>query len=43
MVTITPKHLARGAYVYVQSTVDQLLNNPASRRCYYPRQYERGR
>jgi hypothetical protein len=31
MVTITPKHLARGAYVYVQSTADQLLNNPASR------------
>src|ERR1700751_1350971 len=30
---ITAEHLARGAYVYVrQSTADQLLNNPESRR-----------
>ena len=30
---ITPEHLAREAYVYVrQSTADQLLNNPESRR-----------
>ena len=33
---ITPEHLARGAYVYVrQSTSDQLLNNPESRRRQY--------
>jgi excisionase family DNA binding protein len=33
---ITPEHLARGAYVYVrQSTPDQLLNNPESRRRQY--------
>jgi DNA invertase Pin-like site-specific DNA recombinase len=30
---ITPEHLARNAYIYVrQSTPDQLLNNPESRR-----------
>jgi DNA invertase Pin-like site-specific DNA recombinase len=33
---ITPEHLARAAYVYVrQSTTDQLLNNPESRRRQY--------
>ena len=33
---ITPDHLARSAYVYVrQSTPDQLLNNPESRRRQY--------
>jgi DNA invertase Pin-like site-specific DNA recombinase len=33
---ITPEHLARGNYVYVrQSTADQLLNNPESRRRQY--------
>lgn len=33
---ITPDHLARTAYVYVrQSTSDQLLNNPESRRRQY--------
>src|SRR3954462_15890127 len=33
---ITPEHLARDAYVYVrQSTADQLLNNPESRRRHY--------
>jgi hypothetical protein len=33
---ITPEHLTRDAYVYVrQSTVDQLLNNPESRRRQY--------
>ena len=33
---ITPGHLARNAYVYVrQSTPDQLLNNPESRRRQY--------
>jgi DNA invertase Pin-like site-specific DNA recombinase len=33
---ITPDHLARSAYVYVrQSTTDQLLNNPESRRRQY--------
>ena len=33
---ITPGHLARSAYVYVrQSTTDQLLNNPESRRRQY--------
>lgn len=33
---ITPEHLARSAYVYVrQSTTDQLLNNPESRRRQY--------
>ena len=33
---ITPEHLARNAYVYVrQSTPDQLLNNPESRRRQY--------
>src|SRR6201993_922798 len=33
---ITPEHLARSAYVYVrQSTADQLLNNPESRRRQY--------
>ena len=30
---ITPEHLTRGAYVYVrQSSPDQLINNPESRR-----------
>jgi hypothetical protein len=33
---MTPEHLARDAYVYVrQSTPDQLLNNPESRRRQY--------
>src|SRR6201997_5246312 len=33
---ITPEHLARSAYVYIrQSTTDQLLNNPESRRRQY--------
>ena len=33
---ITPEHLARGAYVYVrQSSPDQLINNPESRRRQY--------
>jgi len=33
---ITPEHLTRHAYVYVrQSTADQLLNNPESRRRQY--------
>ena len=33
---ITAEHLARDAYVYVrQSTADQLLNNPESRRRQY--------
>jgi DNA invertase Pin-like site-specific DNA recombinase len=33
---ITPEHLARNAYIYVrQSTPDQLLNNPESRRRQY--------
>lgn len=33
---ITPEHLTRNAYVYVrQSTPDQLLNNPESRRRQY--------
>jgi len=33
---ITPEHLAREAYVYVrQSTADQLINNPESRRRQY--------
>src|SRR2546423_10683832 len=33
---IKPEHLARDAYVYVrQSTADQLLNNPESRRRQY--------
>src|SRR6201997_2950141 len=33
---ITPEHLSRDAYVYVrQSTGDQLLNNPESRRRQY--------
>jgi len=33
---ISPEHLARGAYVYVrQSTSDQLLNHPESRRRQY--------
>ena len=33
---IKPEHLAREAYVYVrQSTADQLLNNPESRRRQY--------
>ena len=33
---ITAEHLARDAYVYVrQSTPDQLLNNPESRRRQY--------
>jgi DNA invertase Pin-like site-specific DNA recombinase len=33
---ITAEHLARSAYVYVrQSTTDQLLNNPESRRRQY--------
>ena len=37
---ITAEHLARDAYVYVrQSTADQLLKNPESRR----RQYALGR
>ena len=36
MTKITPDHLARSAYVYVrQSTPDQLLNNPESRRRQY--------
>jgi len=36
MNNITPAHLAREAYVYVrQSTADQLLNNPESRRRQY--------
>jgi DNA invertase Pin-like site-specific DNA recombinase len=36
MTKITPDHLARSAYVYVrQSTVDQLLHNPESRRRQY--------
>ena len=36
MSKITTEHLARGAYVYVrQSTADQLLNNPESRRRQY--------
>jgi DNA invertase Pin-like site-specific DNA recombinase len=36
MTKITAEHLARDAYVYVrQSTVDQLLNNPESRRRQY--------
>ena len=36
MTKITPEHLARDAYVYVrQSTPDQLLNNPESRRRQY--------
>ena len=33
---ITAEHLARDAYAYVrQSTADQLLNNPESRRRQY--------
>src|ERR1700731_3162429 len=33
---ITPDHLARGAFIYIrQSTVDQLLHNPESRRRQY--------
>ena len=33
---ITPEHLARSAYVYIrQSTTDQLLHNPESRRRQY--------
>src|SRR5215471_1836233 len=33
---LTPEHLSRDAYVYVrQSTPDQLLNNPESRRRQY--------
>src|SRR5205085_11899240 len=36
MSRITPEHLTRHAYVYVrQSTADQLLNNPESRRRQY--------
>src|ERR1700751_2755101 len=36
MNNITPEHLARSAYVYIrQSTTDQLLNNPESRRRQY--------
>jgi excisionase family DNA binding protein len=36
MTKITSDHLARGAYVYVrQSSMDQLLNNPESRRRQY--------
>ena len=36
MSKITPEHLTREAYVYVrQSTADQLLNNPESRRRQY--------
>ena len=36
MTKVTAEHLARGAYVYVrQSTADQLLNNPESRRRQY--------
>jgi Resolvase, N terminal domain len=36
MTNITPEHLARHAYVYIrQSTPDQLLNNPESRRRQY--------
>ena len=33
---ITPEHLARDAYVYIrESMVDQLANNPESRRRQY--------
>jgi DNA invertase Pin-like site-specific DNA recombinase len=33
---ITPDHLLRNAYIYVrQSTPDQLINNPESRRRQY--------
>src|SRR6516225_9829253 len=33
---LTPEHLSRDAYIYVrQSTPDQLLNNPESRRRQY--------
>ena len=33
---ITPDHLARNAYVYIrQSTADQLVHNPESRRRQY--------
>jgi len=33
---ITPDHLSRSAYIYVrQSTADQLVNNPESRRRQY--------
>lgn len=40
---ITAEHLARGAYVYVrQSTADQLVNNPESRRRQYALPSERG-
>lgn len=36
MTKITSEHLARGAYVYVrQSSADQLLHNPESRRRQY--------
>jgi excisionase family DNA binding protein len=36
MTKVAAEHLARGAYVYVrQSTADQLLNNPESRRRQY--------
>jgi excisionase family DNA binding protein len=36
MSKITPDHLARAAYVYIrQSTPDQLINNPESRRLQY--------
>ena len=36
MTKIASDHLARGAYVYVrQSSMDQLLNNPESRRRQY--------
>jgi DNA invertase Pin-like site-specific DNA recombinase len=36
MIKITPDHLSRNAYIYVrQSTADQLINNPESRRRQY--------
>jgi DNA invertase Pin-like site-specific DNA recombinase len=36
MTKITADHLARGAFVYIrQSTADQLLHNPESRRRQY--------
>ena len=36
MTSITPDHLARGAFIYVrQSTSDQLLHNHESRRRQY--------
>ena len=36
MTKITAEHLGRGAFVYIrQSTADQLLHNPESRRRQY--------